>query len=134
MDVFSLRDTVVEECGGFATSFTTIHAEDIRQQVEAIYAQERYWPEPLIQINSLVRSSAAEYLTFVAASGGGGVEAAETVVQDFRITAAGSKTYDTKHRDLSAIAGTGIGPRIGPSWPDSRHGGRARIWRRLGAP
>ena len=85
---------------------------------------------------SLVRSSAAEYLTFVAVSGGGGVEAAEAVVQDFRITAAGSKTYDTKHRDLSAIAGTGIGPRIGPKWPDSHQtdGGRARIRRRLGAP
>ena len=51
MDVFSLRDTVVEEYKKFATSFTTIRAADIRQQVEAIYAKERYWPEPLIQIN-----------------------------------------------------------------------------------
>jgi hypothetical protein len=50
-DVFSLRDTVVGEYKRFATSFTTIHAEDIRQQVEAIYARDRYWPEPLIQIN-----------------------------------------------------------------------------------
>jgi ATP-dependent helicase YprA (DUF1998 family) len=51
LDIFSLRDSVVDEYKKFATSFTTIHAEDIRQQVEAIYAQERYWPEPLIQIN-----------------------------------------------------------------------------------
>jgi ATP-dependent helicase YprA (DUF1998 family) len=51
MDVFSLRDTVVSEYRKFATSFTTIHAEDIRQQVEAIYAEGRFWPEPLIQIN-----------------------------------------------------------------------------------
>ena len=51
LDVFSLRDTVIGEYKKFATSFTTIHAEDIRKQVEAIYAQERYWPEPLIQIN-----------------------------------------------------------------------------------
>ena len=51
MDVFSLRDTVVGEYRRFATSFTRIHAEDIRQQVEAIYAGDRYWPEPLIQIN-----------------------------------------------------------------------------------
>src|SRR5206468_4018892 len=35
----------------FATSFTTVHADDIRQQVEAIYAQGRFWPDPLIQIN-----------------------------------------------------------------------------------
>lgn len=61
---------------------------------------------------SLVRWSAAEYLTFVAASGGGveaGNLAEEAVIQDFRITAAGDKSYDT-----------GIGPRIGPEWPDSR--------------
>lgn len=51
MDVFSLRDSVVGEYKKFATSFTAIRAEDIRRQVEAIYAQDRYWPEPLIQIN-----------------------------------------------------------------------------------
>ncbi len=51
LDVFSLRDSVVSEYRKFATSFTTIHAEDIRQQVEAIYAEGRFWPDPLIQIN-----------------------------------------------------------------------------------
>jgi hypothetical protein len=97
-------------------------------------------------IASLVRSSAAEYLTFVAASGGGGVEAVyadenvwlshkmmaqlydvdvrtinyhpkkvfadseleeAAVVQNFRITAADGKTYDTKHYKLSAIIAVG---------------------------
>ena len=57
MDVFSLRDTVVDEYRKFATSFTTIHAEDIRRQVEAIYADDRYWPEPLIQINPSYKRS-----------------------------------------------------------------------------
>jgi hypothetical protein len=57
LDVFSLRDTVVGEYKKFATSFTTIHAEDIRQQVEAIYARDRYWPEPLIQINPSYKRS-----------------------------------------------------------------------------
>jgi hypothetical protein len=51
MDVFSLRDTVVGEYKKFATSFTTIFAQDIRRQVDAIYAEGRFWPEPLIQIN-----------------------------------------------------------------------------------
>src|SRR5690606_37693901 len=47
----------------FATSFTTIHAEDIRQQVHAIYGKERYWPEPLIQINpSYKRSTSVDQL------------------------------------------------------------------------
>ncbi len=51
MDVFARRDAVVGEYKKFATSFTTIHAPDIREQVEEIYANERYRPEPLIQIN-----------------------------------------------------------------------------------
>jgi len=95
---------------------------------------------------SLVRSSAAEYLTFVAASGQGGVEAVfadenvwlsqkmmgvlynvethtvnyhlkkvfadnelqeDSVIRNFRITAADGKTYDTKHYNLSAIIAVG---------------------------
>lgn len=91
---------------------------------------------------SLVRSSAAEYLTFVAASGTGGVEVVyayenilltqkmmdtlydidmriinyhlkkifsdseleeNSVIRNFRITAANGKSYNTKHYNLSAI-------------------------------
>ncbi len=59
MDVFSLRDTVVGEYKQFATSFTTIFAEDIRTQVDAIYANDRYWPDPLIQINPSFAAGAA---------------------------------------------------------------------------
>ncbi|MBL8679270.1 MAG: DEAD/DEAH box helicase [Myxococcales bacterium] len=51
MDVFSLRDSMVGDYRKFATSFTTIHADDIRSQVEAIYRQGRFWPDPLLQIN-----------------------------------------------------------------------------------
>ena len=57
LDVFALRDSVVDEYKRFATSFTTIHAPDIREQVEAIYAEDRYWPEPLIQINPSYKRS-----------------------------------------------------------------------------
>lgn len=95
---------------------------------------------------TLIRSSAAEYLTFVAASGQGGVEAVyadenvwlsqkmmgqlygvethtinyhlkkvfadselqeESVIRNFRITAADGKTYDTQHYKLSAIIAVG---------------------------
>lgn len=63
MDVFSLRDFVVGEYEQFATSFTTIHAADIREQVDAIYAEKRYWPEPLIQVNpNYKRSTTVEAL------------------------------------------------------------------------
>jgi len=94
----------------------------------------------------IVRSSAAEYLTFVAASGKGGVEAVyadeniwltqkmmgvlydvethtinyhlkkvfadseleeDSVIRNFRITAADGKNYNTKHYNLSAIIAVG---------------------------
>jgi hypothetical protein len=93
-----------------------------------------------------IRSSAAEYLTFVAASGEGGIEAVyadenvwltqkmmgalyqvethtinyhlkkifedselsrDSVIRNFRITAADSKVYDTKHYNLKAIIAVG---------------------------
>ena len=57
LDVFALRDSVVDEYKRFATSFTTIHAHDIRKQVEDIYDEDRYWPEPLIQINPSYKRS-----------------------------------------------------------------------------
>ena len=95
---------------------------------------------------SIVRSSAAEYLTFVAAGGKGGVEAVyadeniwltqrmmgllydvethtinyhlkkvfadseleeDSVIRNFRITAADGKRYDTKHYNLAAIIAVG---------------------------
>jgi hypothetical protein len=98
------------------------------------------------KVKSIIRSSAAEYLTFVAAIGDGGVEAVyadeniwlsqkmlgtlynvethtinyhlkkvfadselaeDSVIRNFRITAADGKTYDTKHYNLSAIIAVG---------------------------
>ncbi len=95
---------------------------------------------------TIVRSSAAEYLTFIAASGSGGVEAIyddesiwltqkmmgvlydvethtinyhlkkvfsdseleeNSVIRNFRITAADGKSYDTKHYKLPAIIAVG---------------------------
>ena len=56
LDVFALCDSVVGEYKRFATSFTTIHAPDIREQVEGIYARDRYWPEPLIASGSTASS------------------------------------------------------------------------------
>jgi len=95
---------------------------------------------------SLIRSSSAEYITFIAAAGEGGVEAVyadeniwltqkmmgtlysvethtinyhlkkifsdleldeNSVVRNFRITAADGKNYNSKHYDLSAIIAVG---------------------------
>ena len=55
MDVFSLRNRLIADYSQFARSFTSIRAEDIRSGVHAAYADGRYWPEPLIQINPRYR-------------------------------------------------------------------------------
>ena len=51
MDVFSLDGHLVEDYQRFARSFTTIRAEDIREQVDQIYATGKFWPEPIVSIN-----------------------------------------------------------------------------------
>ena len=51
MNVFDLRDTLVADYQRFARSFTTIKADDIREQVEAEYKTGRFWPDPLVQVN-----------------------------------------------------------------------------------
>jgi Lhr-like helicase len=63
VDVFDLDRTLVADYASFARSFTLIRAEDIREQVAAIYAGGRFWPEPLITINPhFERGSSVEAL------------------------------------------------------------------------
>lgn len=51
MNVFELRNQLVGDYGAFARSFTKIKSADIREQLHEIYAGDRFWPEPLLQIN-----------------------------------------------------------------------------------
>ena len=51
MNVFELDHSIIGDYERFARSFTQIRADDIRTQVDALYATGRFWPEPLISIN-----------------------------------------------------------------------------------
>ncbi|SIT43499.1 DEAD/DEAH box helicase [Paraburkholderia ribeironis] len=51
MNVFEFRQNLVNEYADFTRSFTRIKAGDIRAFVDAEYASQKYWPEPLIQVN-----------------------------------------------------------------------------------
>jgi Lhr-like helicase len=63
VDVFDLDRRLVDDYASFARSFTQIRAQDIRDQVDAIYASRRFWPEPLITINPhFERGSSVEAL------------------------------------------------------------------------
>jgi len=50
-NVFNFRDELIAEYSSFSRSFVLISAEDIKNVVEQEYAEGRYWPQPLIQIN-----------------------------------------------------------------------------------
>ncbi len=50
-NVFQFRDQLIEEYSRFSRSFTRIRAQDIKDHVESEYKRERFWPEPLVQIN-----------------------------------------------------------------------------------
>ena len=50
-NVFGFRDQLISEYSSFSRSFSQIAAPDIRDEVDRQYADGRYWPEPLIQIN-----------------------------------------------------------------------------------
>jgi hypothetical protein len=51
MDVFSLNDDLLDQYKKFARSFTRIRSPEIQQKVDALYAGQRFWPEPLLQLN-----------------------------------------------------------------------------------
>lgn len=50
MDVFDLRAKIVADYSQFARSFTKVRASDLKQQIDAIYGTDKFWPEPLLQI------------------------------------------------------------------------------------
>ncbi len=50
-NVFGFRDQIIRDYSSFSRSFSRIAAPDIMGEVERQYADGRYWPEPLVQIN-----------------------------------------------------------------------------------
>ena len=51
LNVFEFRQNLVDEYSDFTRSFTRIKADDIRAYVDAEYDSQKYWPEPLVQVN-----------------------------------------------------------------------------------
>ena len=51
MDVFSLNGNLLDQYKKFARSFTRIRSSELQQKVDDLYAGQRFWPEPLLQLN-----------------------------------------------------------------------------------
>lgn len=59
MDIFKFRDNLIDEFKLFSRSFTQIKSQDIAAEVKKQYDEHnRYWPEPLLQINPNYQSEA----------------------------------------------------------------------------
>jgi ATP-dependent helicase YprA (DUF1998 family) len=56
MTVFNLDRYVVREYERFARSFTNIHAKDLKSKIADAYASNKFWPEPMIQLNPRFKS------------------------------------------------------------------------------
>ena len=57
MDVFQLNDWLIGEYEAFSRSFVQIRSAEIRRKVDAGYAERRFWPAPLLQINPHYKDS-----------------------------------------------------------------------------
>lgn len=51
LDVFELRNKLIEDYAEYATSFVTIDDERVRELVEEELSEGLLWPEPLVQLN-----------------------------------------------------------------------------------
>jgi very-short-patch-repair endonuclease len=51
LDVFELRNKLIDDYAEYATSFVTINDERVRELVEEELSQGLLWPEPLVQLN-----------------------------------------------------------------------------------
>lgn len=69
MNVFDLDAELIGRYQDFARSFTTIRAKDIRDKVDAIYAKDTFWPEPLIGLNPNFRPAQSTFADMVASGG-----------------------------------------------------------------
>jgi len=80
MDVFDLRQQIVQDYANFARSFTRVRADDLKRQIDEIYAKDQFWPEPLLQITPYYERGAS--LDELAASG----EVTSTTASIFRVS------------------------------------------------
>ena len=59
MDVFKLRDRVIDDYASYSTSFVTIRDARVRSLVERELADGALWPDPLIQVSPSYRDGVA---------------------------------------------------------------------------
>ncbi len=57
MNAFDFRDQIIANYERFSRSFARVSAADISAKVNKEYDRDRYWPEPLIQINPNYRAA-----------------------------------------------------------------------------
>lgn len=98
MDVFDLRQQIVQDYANFARSFTRVRADDLRLQIDAIYGKDQFWPEPLLQITPYYERGAS--LDELAATG----EVTATTAAIFRVPEDSDKPLQLHTHQVQALA------------------------------
>lgn len=98
MDVFDLRQQIVQDYANFARSFTRVRADDLKRQIDAIYAKDQFWPEPLLQITPYYECGAS--MDGLAAAG----EVTPTTAAIFRVPGDPDKPLQLHTHQVQALA------------------------------
>jgi hypothetical protein len=114
MTIFDLNQHVVRKYERFARSFTNIQAPDLKAKIDAAYASNRFWPEPMIQIIDAMA---------ITASSAGKLERnlpiGASLFEIYPFTVVSPHCSDRQPDVLHAVLGHGIScpfsPRLGAS-------------------
>jgi hypothetical protein len=97
MDVFDLRQQIVDDYASFARSFTRVRAADLKSQIDVIYANDQFWPEPLLQITPHYERGGS--IDKLAAAG----EVTATTAAIFRVPEAPSSPLELHTHQVQAL-------------------------------
>lgn len=107
MDVFRLRESVVDEYRDYVESFVNIHDERVSEFVRASLAEGELWPDPALQLNPAY--APAETLGELAAQGVIREETASYFGHGIRLYRHQREALDAAQRGANYVVTTGTG-------------------------
>ena len=107
MDVFRLRDSVVDEYRDYVESFVNIHDERVSEFVRKSLAEGELWPDPALQLNPAY--APAETLGELAAQGVIREETASYFGHGIRLYRHQREALDAAQRGANYVVTTGTG-------------------------
>lgn len=102
MDVFSLDQELIDQYEAFARSFTRVKSCELQEKVDTLYAERKFWPEPLVQLNPHYESGGS--ISELVASDGLAPECAEIFSGNSADRNSRSKSLKLRRHQQQAIS------------------------------